>query len=231
MRKAWNKGSVVADWDKKVNEALGGRFDLVSRISSANGESKLIIKCKKCGAERIISSVSLRSANKTKVMCRECKKSETASWHEFEKWQRDLQKIAEKNRKKTQMSFRFCKDCGMIISSTKASLCELCSIKHIRQNDRNKEHKRRIREHRVFDKTITLEELYKRDHGICYLCNRTCDWSDFQKVNGSFVVGGSYPTVEHVKALANGGTHTWDNVRLACHACNAKKGYERGSPL
>ena len=70
---------------------------------------------------------------------------------------------------------------------------------------------------------ITLREVYKRDKGRCYICGKKTDWNDFRVVNGYKVVGNLYPTREHVVALHNGGTHTWDNVRLACHRCNSAK--------
>lgn len=227
-----NKGKTFVDWDKRVLEVLDGRFELVSWVLTDSGESRLKVKCTTCGAEKEISSISLRSRQSNRIVsCGICSHLETEQRHkqerekrEFENWQRDLKKIADKNRKRSQMSFRFCEDCGMVLSSNRVSLCESCSIKHIRQNNRNREHRRRIREHRVFDKTITLEKLYDRDNGVCYLCNRTCDWSDFQIVNGVFIVGGSYPTVEHIKPLCKGGEHSWSNVKLACFACNTKKG-------
>ena len=70
---------------------------------------------------------------------------------------------------------------------------------------------------------IPLMEVYKRDDGKCYLCGKQTDWNDYRIVNGYKVVGNDYPTRDHVIALANGGTHTWDNVRLACHRCNSAK--------
>lgn len=70
---------------------------------------------------------------------------------------------------------------------------------------------------------IPLFEVYKRDKGRCYICGKKTDWKDFRMVNGCKVIGNLYPTREHVIALHNGGTHTWDNVRLACHRCNSAK--------
>ena len=72
---------------------------------------------------------------------------------------------------------------------------------------------------------IKLKSLVERDGGICYLCGREIDWNDFTTDSaGNFICGSSYPTVEHLKPLARGGTHTWDNVRLAHHLCNSIKG-------
>lgn len=229
MGGGWNKGIIRTDWSEKVKTRTDGKFELVERkTNEVTHEQMLLIRCTACGSEKSISSISLRGNGK--LICRSCQandNSETESRHEFEKWQRGLRKAADKNRKSTQLAFKFCKDCGALIENRR-TYCSECSEKHyrdtLRKSNRNSEHKRRIRMGKDFDKDITLERLYNRDQGVCYLCNETCDWSDFQIINDAFVVGGRYPTVEHVKALAKGGTHTWDNVRLACFACNTKKG-------
>lgn len=70
---------------------------------------------------------------------------------------------------------------------------------------------------------ITLRDVYERDHGRCYICGRRTDWSDYRMVDGFKVVGLRYPSRDHVIALHNGGTHTRDNIRLACCGCNSKK--------
>ena len=64
--------------------------------------------------------------------------------------------------------------------------------------------------------SITLNRLIQRDGLECYICGKTCDPSD--KRWGSF--GPDYPTIDCVVALKNGGSFTWDNVRIACGECN-----------
>ena len=32
------------------------------------------------------------------------------------------------------------------------------------------------------------------------------------------------PELDHIVALANGGSHTWDNVQCSCRECNGRKG-------
>lgn len=76
---------------------------------------------------------------------------------------------------------------------------------------------------RNFKSNLSLERLYLKGKGICYLCGIKCNWDDFS-YNGGRVTGPTYPTREHVIALANGGTDTWDNVLLACFKCNTEKG-------
>lgn len=59
--------------------------------------------------------------------------------------------------------------------------------------------------------TFTRQQIIDRDHRTCYVCNRT-GLSD------------SEIHIDHVLPLARGGTHTLDNVRVACPPCNLGKG-------
>lgn len=86
------------------------------------------------------------------------------------------------------------------------------------------EARRRIKIQAVLvDKDITLQKLYKRDKGICYLCGDVCDWHDGVTINGIFIAGNKYPSIDHVRPLALGGCHAWNNVKLAHRYCNTIK--------
>lgn len=79
----------------------------------------------------------------------------------------------------------------------------------------------RIPKEQIVDKDITLEALYRRDSGVCYLCGQRCDWNDRDtKAN---IVGKNYPTIDHIIPVARGGLHSWNNVRLAHFWCNTMK--------
>ena len=71
----------------------------------------------------------------------------------------------------------------------------------------------------MVDADITLEKLFTRDAGKCYLCGEQCDWSD----RTENVTGMRYPSIEHVVPVSRGGLHSWENVRLAHFGCNIKK--------
>ncbi len=71
--------------------------------------------------------------------------------------------------------------------------------------------------------SIKLDEVIERDNGICYICGCETSRDDHHYRHGWFTIGDSYPTIDHVIPLAKGGTHTWDNVRLACRRCNSEK--------
>lgn len=82
----------------------------------------------------------------------------------------------------------------------------------------------RIKGNGKTDKDITLKKLYQRDNGICYLCGKPCDYEDYKRSDkGAFIAGKLYPSIDHVKPLSHGGTHTWDNIRLAHMICNSHK--------
>ena len=72
------------------------------------------------------------------------------------------------------------------------------------------------REHGVKYEPIDRKRVFERDGWMCYICHeplhREYDPNDPLS-----------PTIDHVLALNNGGSHTYDNVR-ACHAiCNSRK--------
>lgn len=82
----------------------------------------------------------------------------------------------------------------------------------------------RLNESNIVDKDITLQKLFNKYDGICYLCGKECDFND--KViteEGYTIVGKTYPSVEHVIPISKGGMHAWDNVNLAHHYCNSIK--------
>ena len=78
---------------------------------------------------------------------------------------------------------------------------------------------KRIPKSQLVDKDITLEALYRRDSGVCYLCGGKCDWND--KTDKS--VGPAYPSIDHMMPISRGGLHSWANVKLAHFECNWKK--------
>lgn len=71
---------------------------------------------------------------------------------------------------------------------------------------------------------ITARALMRRDKGICHICHGKVNINDWSRnESGFFIAGNSYPTVDHVMPLAKGGSHTWDNVKLAHLKCNGEK--------
>ena len=76
--------------------------------------------------------------------------------------------------------------------------------------------RRVLQARRPSDCSTSLDKLIDRDGLACYLCGKTCTKED--KRWGTF--GPDYPTIDHVIPLSKGGSHTWDNVKVACGECN-----------
>ena len=73
------------------------------------------------------------------------------------------------------------------------------------------------------DNDITVEGLYRRDNGTWYLCGGRCNYEDYTVIDGTFIAGDWYPSIDHVIPLAKGGEHSWNNVMLAHRLCNSRK--------
>lgn len=82
----------------------------------------------------------------------------------------------------------------------------------------------RYNERNLIDKDITLTKLYERDKGVCHICNGICDYGDMTITKeGHYIVGRTYPSIDHVIPISKQGKHKWDNVKLAHHYCNTIK--------
>ena len=124
-----------------------------------------------------------------------------------------------------RLAIHVCKNCGKeyCIGSTGYNSKQYCSEKCMKRWAMRIKNDRRIRrmKSRTHDTDITLEKLFSRDSGVCYLCGKRCDWKD---VDADGNAQDNYPSIDHVRPLSKGGTHTWDNVKLACRKCNTLKG-------
>lgn len=236
--------SQVADY---VSES---GFDYVGGYQSQN--KPITVRCRTCGRtfERlfhIFRDVATGHWN-CKNECPLCKSDDNAErerkrQEEREKKRMDAEREAQMKaqRKAEQLSrqvneqlakrlaIHVCRNCGteFCIESTgynsEVSCSERCQRRwHERIKNEKRMDKLKKRRH---DTDITLEKLYKRDAGVCYLCGRVCDWTDIIEKNGTMVAGDNYPSIDHVKPIAKNGTHTWDNIKLSCRACNTLKGW------
>ena len=70
-----------------------------------------------------------------------------------------------------------------------------------------------------------LVGLQKQGRDIVKQVDRTgqVDLKDLTDINNVFVAGDNYPSVDHIKPISKGGTHTWDNIQLAHRYCNTIK--------
>ena len=213
------------EWQERINQKTDGCFSLIALDKTRRNEKQLTVKCNKCGAIKTITSITLRHCG---CHCVECSKRDTRARQQQQKILNKEKRVkAEKIRIKKmliskQVGFNFCK-CGALLPLG-VRTCENCKHDHKKAHAHRKEIKRRLKLRCVErDNDITLEKLYERDNGVCYLCGRLCNWNDYKVINGAFIVGKTYPTIEHVIPISRGGSDTWNNTRLACLYCNSKK--------
>ena len=133
----------------------------------------------------------------------------------------------QKEQEKIEALTRECEECGEVfynphpLNKTCSSRCSKRRSNRMMKLYESK----RINERNLVDKDISLKRLYKRDKGVCYLCNSACDPKDISITDeGYYIVGPTYPSVDHVEPLSKGGKHAWNNVKLAHHYCNTLKG-------
>ena len=222
-------------------------FDYVGGYQSQ--KKPITVRCRDCGRTferafhifRDVANGTWTCANEC-PLCRSDKQTAESDRREAirkaeherdaqEKAQRKAEQLSRKigDQLIKRLATRVCKNCGkefcIELSDYHSEIycSEACQK---RCHDRIKRDKRvRRMKARVMDPDITLEKLYARDGGVCYLCGRTCDWTDSQTIDGQFVAGETYPSIDHVKPISKGGTHTWDNIKLACRHCNTVKGW------
>lgn len=136
---------------------------------------------------------------------------------------KETRKIERLWHKRIHTVERVCNVCGRVfycLDNEDNKTCSSKCSKKLRYARLNK----RIPKAQMVDRDITLEKLYRRDNGKCYLCGITCSYDDWKtSPNGNKYPGDTYPEIEHVIPISRGGMHSWNNVRLACRKCNSNK--------
>ena len=216
-------------------------FDYVGGYSMA--KKPVTVRCRDCGRTferqfhvfRDVVNGTWKCGNEC-PLCREDRQREQRSKREQEsriQKEHDARIKAEQratdeaeliSRQLTErLASHVCKNCGKeyCIEVTGYNSVQYCSEKCMKRWAMRVKNDRRLRKMktRERDTDITLEKLFGRDGGVCYLCGKQCDWSDVTDGNA----GDNYPSIDHVIPIAKGGTHTWKNIRLAHRRCNWEK--------
>lgn len=195
-------------------------------------KNRIRLRCRSCGDVIERDKSALRDGCTRCERCELKKRSKEQEEKELYSARislvRTLQSMSELNVQKK------CKVCGEIFYSqyNNAKYCsEKCRKQNInrkkairkRENGKSKENsiRHRCRKYGVYyDPSVKPKMIFERDHYQCKICGLFCIPGD-TSWNGHF--GPYSPTVDHIVALANGGTHTWDNVQCAHAICNSKK--------
>lgn len=174
------------------------------------------IECEVCGH---IYEVGTRKDSN--FDCRECRKRQQ-DCQALQQSRSDL--IRTLNRLVEYKKLKECACCGAAFRSANArriycsNRCKLTQA--ARNNPKSQSYRGRCRRYGShYDSSVKREAVIKRDKGVCQICGKQCDPND--KSWGTS--GPDYPTLDHIRPLSKGGTHTWDNVQCACGMCNSEK--------
>lgn len=164
-------------------------------------------------AEKVDKSVSWVRKNRIEIgLSRQKSKS-----------QLERERLAEW-RKEFENERRICKRCKAEFTPIRVNQLFCCPECAKKNNHQVNDIKRKRLEQKQKADDISLNDVFLKYHGICYLCGDKCDLHAVKVVNGVPHPLGNYPSREHVIPLSKGGLHTWDNIRLAHIRCNASKG-------
>lgn len=190
-----------------------------------------VIRFKDCSHEYECSMKTVRSHPEYRCkVCADIKRRE-------ETHQRNMERIAERNRRLRekqeefwnrpfeQNELRVCPVCRNIFYGKRTYCSEKCQRYKATQNHHDR--RQQIIKERTKDKDITLKGLYERYDGVCHICGGRCDWNDYQISDGVHIAGDNYPSIDHIVELANGGEHSWANIKLAHRHCNWERWLEK----
>jgi len=246
------KGGRISDnrlQEKEVSEIVSqSGFDYV--VGYQTMKKPITVRCRDCGRtfERL-AHVFRDVANGTWTcgnecpLCRQDRQDKRKQEQETEREERrikaehEAQEVAKRkaerlsrkigNETTKRLATHVCKNCGiefcqMVTGYNSEVYCsERCQVRWLNRTRSEKRYKTLMS--RRHDNSISLERLFKRDSGVCYLCGKQCDWNDGVTKEGTFVAGNNYPSIDHIVPVAKGGTHTWDNIKLAHRICNTLK--------
>lgn len=222
----WCKGIASQERNPKYlrNQYTSGEFDRIENLKRVLAErapnfeyvrgfkdmdSKVIVRCKTCGSEIEKSMVGLRQKHKS--VCDICEKEKRKSI----KAQGKMRYAALLFNAGEQQTWKFC-GCGALIPSNKRACAECVKRRSNRYHNEKKE-RRRVKSFTKESSQISVQTLYERDRGVCWICGKPCrldvDYND-----------NHYPSIDHLIPISKGGKDEWGNVKLAHRICNSVRG-------
>lgn len=186
-------------------------FEYAGNYTGCDGTAD--IRCLTCGTVMTRSMITIRHRN---VKCRVCEQKEK---ERIKQEALELKRLEAEERKRQQFWSRS-------FNQIEMKQCPTCRAFFIGKNKYCSDkcaHHNKWHMKDGYRRLFPLKEVYKRDGGICYLCGKPCDWTDFFVKDGVIIYGNNYPSRDHVVPKSKGGANDWENIRLAHRGCNAKK--------
>jgi len=232
VRSRWEDHNQWGEYDERLRRAVkviekhAPTFEYVGGFTDT--DSPVDLRCKVCGTVKRVSMITVR---KGKVECVVCRKLETEKRQQAKRDEKaneikERQEAKARKRllkwiaKSEQTELRFC-SCGAPLANNLSDYCTGCQR---RIANKRKEISRRVKiKNALIDSDITVQGVFRRDGGRCWLCGEQCNPNDFVEHEGVIICGDQYPSIDHVIPLSKGGEHSWANVKLAHRRCNYLK--------
>lgn len=222
--------------DDILRYKTSAKFENLEYVAKKSGSDKIVFRCKVCGGTFEHTSQVLRR-DKFKGECPICKRqmiAEAAKQNAEQNARKVLNNkiiralLMRKNHLEDEaIRVRECAICGKSFRSVWGKSCcsDECIEKRAKQaNHAHSKRRRAIMKNRANAAcnadNLTWQSIFDEERGVCYLCGEKCNPKDYRVVDGAFISGETYPSIDHVVALANGGLHTRENVKLAHFKCN-----------
>jgi len=223
-----NPDLAFANFLEKIEKYYADRYEYVGGY--ADSDSPVELKCLKCANNVVFNAVVIRRGKP--AICKHCTKmAKVEKKKERIRKAKERKRLAEERRRtaeeeKNRTYTLTCDQCGetFIRGRRKKKHCsKLCTT---RSSWKRAEVSRRkkLKENGRIQWDITLDKVCLRDEGVCHICGEVCDKEDYVITDqGYYIAGEGHPSIDHVLPVSKGGTHTWDNVRLAHRRCNTLK--------
>lgn len=166
--------------------------------------------CKRCGVPKPVNDFHKDggSPDGLRAQCKPCRNSFMAAYYEEN---RDSRMAYEQHRRTHQADH----------------LRALDMARYERHKDRrialasdNVRTRRARLTATVVDPKVTVKQLRKIHGDNCCYCGIELDFVRGRRGEG---IARNRATLEHVLPLSRGGTHTFENTKIACHRCNVSK--------
>ncbi len=216
--------------EEKVMQIINKKYPRLEYIGGFDTvDGYLYLMCKDCGNIFKHSAQMLRESRTKKPRCELCyaisldinakRKAENDRIRKEEK-EKERAYLARMREEELKTKTVKCKECGKEFKAS--GRIRYCS-EECRRRSLNRKKEKRLSTNGEPDYSITLNKLIDRDKSICHICNRKVDVNDCKYIDGIFIAGKNYPSIDHVKPISKGGLHKWSNVKLAHMYCNTIK--------
>lgn len=205
-----------ADETKAVEmvSRCGDEWKYVGGYTGSDGY--MVIRHKPCGSEMRKSSQTVRKGRR--LICECCVEEEKQAKEKHKAIQKEVQRLQRPIKKIRQEALKECAVCGSFYFGSRKKYCsEECNRKVANRRSTDKKEINRKKARTKQSSEITVQSLYNRDNGICWICGGKCDINADGNSN-------EYPSVDHIIPVSLGGTDEWSNVRLAHRICNSLRG-------